>query len=109
MQKDCFNCQYSVKEVTEDPCFSCLDTPYKKNFIPMDFSKSELSQSIREKRILYEIFSQVIESRKGNIFAKDIDNLIKAKEDYTKEVMEALCSKKCILMEVYDGDRLRRI
>lgn len=59
---DCALCSFFDKDVAEEPCWLCTNTPYKKYFEPIKNTKTNLANDIREKLVIYKVLKQQFNS-----------------------------------------------
>ena len=87
MIKECHRCIHYEKDVSEDPCFQCLGTPFKRFFDPMGISNDEKYKELKNLFSTYKFqkanLQILLESDPTNSH-KTVSNFIHTKEKIMK-------------------------
>jgi|GEM_PF-4044891 len=95
--KDCSTCVYSFLEVVQDPCFKCLETPYKKYYERILDDKSEIRKMISEYKILSNIFANSTDLNEINKTHFDMRNVFKK---LSNEILTGVLNGDIILSRI---------
>ena len=111
MQKrECSLCANYDKDIRDDPCFSCSEHTFRKNFEPIQQSKSKLADDIRHKLVIYKLLNRQLQNCKveddiacisGGVKTNGWLNVInecdKASDDVSKLIFDAVISGDILL------------